>query len=476
MTRQAESPDSIYTQQVKKLIDAICPADPQKPSVFADARQYYAGTPARITQLKMLEAQADNFRQKHPDESLNPDLVRNIRQTRHTLETDRLARLQRLTEVCNLLLSLSEGDTIKDTQQQSARLLGTIMLLTPGGKGNFARRHQRLKPLYKAVLLLRLVDVLIQDEAIAHPYLQLYREAFSRYQGNSYWQQKWRNELAIPLISSALLQDIGLNHPEAQSILVGDDGEQDEFRLLDEHSRKGLLKLNYAHTLDYLRRGLGVPEFTGTAAEDKHRFVQIHQQANQFREQLVQDAFLSKTGLGELLKVPQIYVSIVLSTKPDYSREELPRGYLLIEQMAKKGAINAKLANTFNKMVGYFPQGFGITFIPVNEQGFEKNQFEYAIVSALNPSNPMEPICRVVSRNLQFISSGADLVIGKAQNLYFQANRKKLKRIDTERLQSIISQLTKNASADATQDLVPGWWEPSDYFGDKKNQNLWSKK
>jgi len=47
---------------------------------------------------------------------------------------------------------------------------------------------------------------------------------------------------------------------------------------------------------------------------------------------------------------------------------------MLIEQLAKKGSLNKQLAEDFLSIVGYFPQGFGITFIPTNENDQEKDQ------------------------------------------------------------------------------------------------------
>lgn len=227
--------------------------------------------------------------------------------------------------------------------------------------------------------------------------------------------------------------------------------------------------------MKYLSDGLGIPKYTGNIREERDRFIKAHTEASEFLQQLVKDAFLSKTGLGELVKIPQIYVSIVLSTKADYTRLDLPKGYLLIEQLAKKGSLNKNLAQDFMNLVGYFPQGFGVAFIPRNEKGEEKNQFEYAIVTGLNPAKPAEPICKVVTRNQNFVTSGAQEVIEKSRNLYFPANRKKLMRLGEARLSEIMSQLSSNFSQESLDDLVPSFWEPHDFFGFKKHQNIWAK-
>lgn len=222
-----------------------------------------------------------------------------------------MARLTRIDEVSTKLIKLCEGDSWQETQQLSAKFLGTLMLLTQGPEGKFARIHQRFKPLYKAVLVLRLTDKLLDHDTIAHKYLSKYRDAISRMRGNRYWREKWRIELGRPLITASLLQDVGLQSPAALTILRGADNKLDEFRLLEEFQRKDLLKLNYHFTMKYLTEGLGIPAYVGNVKEERDRFVQTHNEANDFVSQLVKDAFVSKTGLGELIKIPQIYASVI---------------------------------------------------------------------------------------------------------------------------------------------------------------------
>ena len=475
MSAQSQNPDSIYTQQVKQLINMIYPQETGFGSVFEDASDYFSHTPILEKQVEDLKTQLSKIEGNKKRKVLAEQLARQIKNHKEKLKEERLARLERLNDVSTKIIQLCEGDNWQETQQSSAKLLGTLMLLTRGPSGNFARLHMRLKPLYKAVLTLRLADRLLAHDTIANKYLSKYREAASRFRGNRYWRDKWKIELGRPLILAALLQDIGLQSPAAQTILKGENGDLNEFRLLEDAQRKALLKLNYHYTLRYISEGLGLPDYVGNDKEERDRFVQTHKDAGEFLYQLVKDAFVSKTGLGEIVKIPQIYVSIVLSTKSDYSRKSLPKGYMLIEQLAKKDGLNKQLAQDFIELVGYFPQGFGVTYIPVNEKGQEKDQYECAIVIGLNPPNPAEPLCKVVTRNQKYISSGAQEIIPKGRNLYFPANRKKLMRMGKDRLSEIMSQLSGNFTPDAIDDLVPGLWEPFNFFSFKKHQNLWAK-
>ncbi len=475
MSRKVDNPDNIYTQQVKSLIDIVYPQESGLGSVYEDARHYFSVTPSLEDHAHDLKIQLGGLRHSQKESGQATQLKQKLKKAEIKLEEERIDRVSRIYDVAQKLLDLCEGDSYEETQLLSAKFLGTVMLQTRGKVAGFQRLHQRLKPLYKAVLTLRLTDKMYKEQTVKNPYLLEHKDALSRFDGNREVLEKWRSGLAIPIICAAILQDIGLQSFDALLLLRGEEGELDEFRVLDAEKRKALLKYNYQYTMEYLKKGLGIPKYVGNDKDERDEFIAFHKAANQFMLAITKDSFVSKSGLGELLKIPQIYASIVLSTKPDYSRKELPKGYLLIEQLAKKGALNAKLAEAFIQIVGYFPQGFGITFIPVNERGEEKNQYECAVVNRLNPKHPAEPMCRVATRNLTYIASGNDEVVSRSRNLFFAANQKKLMRIGKDRLIEIMSQLSSNFDPDDIEQLIPAFWEPHDFFSFKKNQNMWTK-
>lgn len=470
-----EHPDNNYTLQVKQLIEDVDPKDSQRDSVYRDAREYFAAVAARRMQLAGLQEKIVSASQMKKGKAQAEFLTKQLKAVTAEVAEECLARTERLHAVARQLISLSEGETFAETQMLSSRFLGTLMLLTRGPERNFARMHQRLKPLYKAVLTMRLIDKTSDLTLPDNRYLRYVKGSVLRFKGDEEAREKWREEVALPVICCALLQDIGLQAPEAITLLHGSDHNLDEFRLLDESSRKALLKINYTQTVDYLSNGLGIPRYIGNDKAERSRFLQRHQALNGFKLALLKDTYLSKMGIGELIKIPQVYTSIVLSTKPDFSKKNLPKGYVFIEQLAKKGALNTELAKAFVQIVGYFPLGFGVTYIPRSEKGIDREQYECAIVTRLNPAHPAEPVCRPVTRNLAYISSGSDEVIKKSSNLFFPANRKKLMRIGRERLIEIMSQLSGSFSPEAVDDLIPAFWEPADYFSVKKNQNLWNR-
>lgn len=475
MNRTVESPDNTYTQKVKRLIEQVYPAEWGQASLFDDAKLYFYSGIKLIDEKRQIEARLENLSASKDDLASKKDLEDKHKFLTRTIEESRQARLSSVRQVALRLLELCDGDGYQETQLLSAKFLGTIMLITRGRDRNFARLHQRLKPLYKAVLTLRLADKIIADNKLKHGYLAKFSDAHSRFHGDRECMNRWQNDLAVPLITAALMQDIGLQHPDALEVLYGKDGKKDEFRVLENDERKLLLKLNYNYTLEYIQDGLGLPKYIGNDKAERETFNENQRQINEFISQVVKDAYVSKVGIGELVKIPQIYASIILSTKPDYSRKALPKGYLLIEQLAKKGALNAKMAEAFIAIVGYFPQGFGVTYIPRNEKGVERDHYECAIVTQLNPKHPAEPVCRPVTRGLTYITSIADETVPRSTNLYFKANHKKLMRIGKERLTEIMSSLSANFTQEDIDALVPSCWEPSDYFSVKKYQNLWNR-
>ncbi len=470
-----EHPDNNYTLQVKQLIEEVHPKDDRHESVYGDAKRYFAEVYAQQSAIEELQKQLTRAEQQKKGQVKAELLRKQIKELSAAHEDLRHHRVERLHSVALKVIALCEGESFEDTQMLSSKFLGTLMLITRGPERNFASLHQRLKPLYKAVLALRLVDKVQDMDVQGNRYLRHVKDSLLRFKGDHRNYKKWQEEVAIPIISCALLQDIGLQSSEALRILHGDDNKLDEFRVLDEPTRKQLLKINFTQTLEYLKNGLGLPRYIGNDKAERDRFVQRHTALNVFMQTLMKDTYLSKNGVGELIKIPQIYTSIVLSTKPDFSKKNLPKGYVFIEQLAKKGALNAELAKAFVQIVGYFPLGFGVTYIPRNEKGVDREQYECAIVTRLNPPHPAEPVGRPVTRNLSYISSGSDEVIKKSSNLFFPANRKKLMRIGRERLMEIMGQLSGNFSPEAVDDLIPCCWEPADYFSFKKNQNLWNK-
>ena len=221
--------------------------------------------------------------------------------------------------------------------------------------------------------------------------------------------------------------------------------------------------------MNYLSDGLGAAKFTGNTRSERDAFVEKEKQKQSFIKGLVKGSISPKEGLGNLLKVPQIYTSIVLSTKPNFNYKLLPKVHQVLLQNAERGACSLLYVNMLYEVTGMFPQGYGVTYIPYASDGNLGDMYEYALVTRLFPKDPEVPFCRQATRSLKFINHGHDLAIDKSANLYFNETAKSLANINKKRLQEILEQLSSNYEERKHLDLVPRCWHPKRFLFSKKN-------
>lgn len=471
-----------YTQSVHRLLKVI--QDPKSTqTLYGQAAEYFAhadADKAKLVQINeqivLAKSELNSAPQKKQKELTGriDSLTTRLKDERLRQDEQRLIRLNKAVKVCLEILSLSEGEDFEDTVLKSAKFLGTVLLLSPSQHKTLSELHQRMKPAYKAVLSLRLLDKLMLDDVIKNKYILEHYDVRKRYEVQDGSFVGFTQSVILPIMMAAIFQDIGLEHPESLALLKGSDN-QDVFRLLKPEERTAMLKLSYKQTQDYIVNGLGCQKYSGNSREERTGFDQQEKMRLRFQQGLIKDAIVSKLGIGDIIKIPQVYASIVLSTKRSYQRKDLPKAALLVEQLAEKKTVSNQAAEAFISIVGYFPQGYGVTYIPIDLRGFETDGYEYAIVNSLYPRDPKEPICRKVTRQLSYISSGSTEVIKQEYNLRFEPSRKKLTKIDKARLIEIMHKLVHEFDPADAANLIPTYWEPYEYFSEKKNQNLWNK-
>jgi len=400
----------------------------------------------------------------------------NENDTLHQLE--KIERHNHLQSICCEILELAEGDTLKESNRKTARLLGTIQLISPTEGSKVSVCNEQNKVLYKAILSLRLLDRLLLDNELNDAYIL---KVLAEFDGKSFVEfneverERFTELVRIPLLMAALLQNIGHYHPEANIILNGVDGKKNRFRILDITDRKKLLKINYKETLSYISNAIGVLKYTGNSKELRDQFVIDEQLKHQFIKKLIRSSFKAEQGIGNLLKVPQIYVSIILSTKEAYNYKVLPQVFQVLNKNAELGSCSQKAVDALYKITGMFPQGYGVVYMPEDEMGHLGDCYEYAIVNRLYPENPEQPLCRIATRYLTFIGYGHNITIKKSNNLYFPQVAKKVATLSKERLNEILELLASNYHERQQLDLLPRCWHANEYFSVKTNQKLWNK-
>lgn len=394
----------------------------------------------------------------------------------HQLELDNLERIHRhnhLLSICHEIIDLTEGDSIEESNRKSAQLLGTIQLTSPTEGKKVAVNNEYCKSLYKAILSLRLLDRLLLDSEITDTHItntlaEFSLQSFAEFDVAA--QRRVIAQIKVPLLMSALLQDIGLYHNEAQGIIVGEESNKDPHRTFTADERKKLLNINYKQTLRYISHGLSVPLYVGNSKEERNQFVVDEQAKSQFLLQLMKGSFKPKKGIGNLLKVPQIYTSIIFSTKASYNYKVLPKVYQVLNKNAELGACSQKAVDALYQITGMFPQGYGVIYMPQ-----DGDCYEYAIVNRLYPVEPDQPLCRMATRKLTFIGYGHNIEVKKQTNLYFPHMAKKVARLSKERLNEILELLASNYKERQELDLLPRCWHANDYFSVKSHQKLWNR-
>ncbi|WJG10087.1 hypothetical protein [Aliiglaciecola sp. LCG003] len=474
-----ETLNSAYTESVIALVNSIDDKKVNSGSLYSDAKAFFSTYEQEKKEFVRLKTQIDLLEQEIA--SGKPSKEAQNRLFALTKKRDRLIdqqdaarhkRMDRVSTVCLQLLSLSEGKNHSETLLRSAKFLGTLLLLSSGEGKQLAEHHQQLKHAYKAVLSLRFLEELMYKGNIRHKFILTYWDAEQRFLLEDFVSADFNQAVVLPILLTTLFQDIGMQHPEVVSLLMR-DGNKDPFRILDIDERSEMLRLNYRYTLLYLTEGLGGQNYKGNSKADRDDFVAVEKERLRFQKSLLNDANTAKKDIGDIIKVPQIYTSIVLSTKPGYKRHDLPKAAVLVEQLAHKNNINQKLADAFVGLVGYFPQGYGVCYLPTGLVG--NKSYEYAVVNQLKPINKYEPNCRIVSKNQIFISGGSNVQAAKHQNLHFGETRKKLAPITQERLTEIMGSLAHEYDVDKADRPVPSMWEPHDFFTNKGIQNLWPR-
>lgn len=486
---QSQNSDSTHTRTIKDLSRRVVDQTPVKDSLFELAEAYFRNQDENEDkyrfadeQVKEAERELDENDNEAREEKLKEKLVK-LREVRtdltKMLDEVRLERFEKAQKLASEIMLEMQGKTPEEFNNNVARFLGTLQLLSPTEGKGVAKANQRTKHIYKAVLAVRLLHHMLDNKMLHDSYIKSKQEEqkqfFATHSDKEIAHSPFRLGVEIPVIIAALCQDIGQLHPEAKQILFGDEGDKDEFRMLEKDERNELLKLNYTQSLKFVTHGLGMDKYRGNSKEEREQFQEDQKQQLQFIRELMKAAVNPGDGIGNLLKVPQVYCSVVMSTKSNYSYETLPRVSAVMDKGAEVGAYDKEISDALMSMVGWFPQGFGVTYIPKDSDGRDADRYEFAIVNSLYPQAQDVPICRVATRGLQFSTFSLNHAIGKHNNLYYANTRKKLERMSKKRLEEILRELSSNFAERRNMDLIPKCWQAQDFFSNAKTQNLWNK-
>lgn len=368
------------------------------------------------------------------------------------------------------ILRLTEGNNAADCLIRSAKLLGCLQLTAPDSQRRWSELQFGYKLLYRAALSLRLLDHALQHSLLTdEKSQQLFRQRLYADDDCQYRQQ-----VQLPLVVALMLLDVGQLQPEATALLTGYAGERDASRSMSQDEREHYLQLTQAGMLQLADDTLQVLPYRGNSKIEKQQLALAQQQQLALIRQLL-SAQPADSPLGYVIKVPQVYSSIVLPGRQRYQYDALPKASLVLKEAVRRGQLSGTWVQHFLRITGVFPQGFGITFIPAQYTGLPGEKYELAIVNQLYPPNAAEPLCRVVSRNLQYRRGGHNCQISIDNNLYFKPARQRLSVIAPQRLQEILAQLSAGWQPGQIRHYLPRCWQPQSFFSHSQHQNLWNQ-
>lgn len=477
--------ESLYTRSIKDLIKRIHDATPVRDSVYEMASDYYKNLPEQKAEIARIEAKIQNAQDTLSKTTRKPviaDLEDQIKGWKielknfHTeIDDQRIKRRNKLVQVCMDILDLLDGANFLEENNRAAKLLGTIFMIHPDEGRRRLTLNGRAKHLYKACLSLRLLDRLLSADLIKDPFIKNRADILKQSQNGNVEmaQATYRDDIKIPLIMACLLQDIGRMHPDAQRILHGPDRNMNEFRTLSLEERTQLLQITSIQTMLFVRDGIGLGRYVGNSREERDQFVRLEQLRLSFILRVIKSSITGEGDIGDLIKIPQIYSSVVLSTKENNQLHQTPLAMMILKRGAESGRFSKAGVAALLSIVGIFPQGFGIAYIPADAS--DGDRYEYAVVNGLYPPKFDEPLCRRVTRNLQYYPNGNNVNISRKYNLYFPEARHKLEKMSRERLLEILEKLCFDFEERKNQDLIPRCWHPYHYFSDERHQNLWGR-
>ncbi|MEP2652686.1 MAG: hypothetical protein ABJH06_11920 [Paraglaciecola sp.] len=471
--------DSDYTQNVQTLLNKIQHNSTRKDSFFELAQIYYTSCQADAGALRTCQenvkgaedylSSVSGTKREYAQQQIKK-FQNDLKIEEHKQCIDRQHRYKCLANICVNILRLTEGKNQQQTELKSSKLLATLFMLSSSETSNRQQMHQLYKPLYKAVLSLRLLDKLLAQDMLTNTYITSRFDPTTRFSKDASRYSQFQLDVAIPVIIAALLQDIGMQHPETQRLLKGADGTQDEFRVLDKETRTLLLIINHEQTQDFITNGIGVSEYEGNDSNKQERFEKKQINRMKFVSGLLTDAIKpTEDSIGNIVKIPQIYSSFVLSTKPVYRFLDLPNVITVLKNSAKHEFICSHACEYFIKLVGHFPLGLGMLYLLPHKQ----DDYYYAIVTRLNPKHPNSPTCRRVTSLDNNNEDEKDFTLSEDNNLFYENPKQHLESLSQEALNSLRESHIRRLSETKLPYFNEGFWNPYRYFSINKQQRLW---
>lgn len=277
-------------------------------------------------------------------------------------------------------------------ERDASQFIATMVLRAPlPADSNRCSTNEKTKPLYIAALTISLLKQLTSQQLIDNDYIT--QRVPPLVPSDTHPDQleypadllnDYINDVITPIIIAVLIHNIGSYSVEAERIYKGN-----RYRMLDEDARKSLITIIHSNTNNYLHYGFGKPQQN---TKDKSKF-DLEMERFELTESIINNYSKSQSPIGNLLRIPMIYSSFMLSTKPQHDFKLSYKAYDILKSGIDKSVVYPPFGQIFVNMVGQYPLGCGIFFIS-KETGVP----ERAVVSSLNPPKPTTAIVKQLTR------------------------------------------------------------------------------
>ena len=476
--------DSEYTIAVQNLVAKIQQSSTQHNSLFELASLYFTTSDSNVRVLRSCQENltvAEDYLKTAPSNK-RADAYNQLKSLKKEFKDEQQKQFNArqqiykcVASICITVLKLAEGQNQQQTDTKSAKLLATLFMLSSSESKNRKQMHQLYKPLYKAVLALRLLDKMLLESKLSNNYIVARYKPDTRFGKLPGSYSQFQLEVAIPVIIAAITQDIGMQHIEIQRLLKGVDGSLDEFRVLEKGTRVPLLMMNHEQTQDFISNGIGVSVYEGDDPDKRLRYEKKQNNRMKFVLGLLTDAVKPSPGsIGNIIKIPQIYSSFIMSTKPDYNFQDLPKVISVLSKAAKHASTCENSTQSFIHLVGNFPLGFGVLYVNSHQSDEQLQDYYYGIVTQLNPQKPDTPTCRKITDKGEICIETKDFSLMPENNLFYSSAQKVLENLSEDVLEDLRETHIHVLEDPKLPKLKAGYWNPYRYFSIHKHQKLWS--
>ena len=308
----------------------------------------------------------------------------------------------------NLLAKMIKPMTKMLTNDRDAsQFIATIMLRAPLPNDRARCANNEInKPIYIAALAVSMLRRLLDKDSVEDEFICQLKPSFiedehilmPEYEPAQL--ARFEQYVLTPIITAALVHNIGSYSIDASTIYDGN-----RYQMLEEEQRTALISSIHENTMNYLNFGLGKPNKSQFNSEEEY---QLEMQAFQLGKSIIEGYSDSSNIHGNLLRIPMIYASFMLSTKPQHDYLISFKAFDILKSGIDKGMIYKPYAKEFLRMVGLYPLGTGIFFIAKDSELPER-----AVVTGLNPPDPSSAIVKQLTRKQVKFDDHTQVCAGK---------------------------------------------------------------